>query len=241
MLIPKPMNEIRLNKYIADSGVSSRRQADELILAGRVRINGEIVRKLGSKVCSDAHVSVDDKLIQPKTKKVYLALYKPKGIISSASDELGRKTIIDLIPSNARLFSVGRLDKDSEGLILLTNDGDFANKLSHPACKVEKIYLLTLNGSKGQLEQVPHQFIEGFMTDGQLMKADRVKLLNKEGDRSIFEVVIHQGYNRQLRKMAAKLSLKVLSLKRIQIGSLIIGNLQPGESRHVSKEEVLGG
>jgi len=232
------VNSIRLNKYIAMAGICGRREADELIVKGAVRINGNVISKLGTIVNNDDKVEVNGKEIHLVKNKIYIVLNKPKGIVCTSNDELGRKTVIDIVNSKERLFTIGRLDKDSEGLIILTNDGDFSQKLSHPSNVVEKEYQLTLLGGDDTVEKVVEKFISGLKIDKHLMKVRKVELINANQNNYTFKIVLHQGYNRQLRKMSEALQLKVVSLLRVRIGKLKIKNLKSGNYCSFDPKEV---
>lgn len=239
---------IRLNKYLSDSGCCSRRKADEHILAGDVELNGRIVRELGIKIDPDKDsVKFNGQLVEGEQKLVYYALNKPKSVVSTASDEHGRKTVVDLVPEKPRVYPIGRLDENSEGLILLTNDGDFAQKLSHPSFEHEKEYELKVKkqGSKiqadGDIEFIRKSFLNGLRIDDKLMKATKadIKLLNSK--HYLLNIVLVTGHNRQLRRMCAKIGLEVLTLARVRIGKLALHSLkiEPGQYREISPSMVL--
>lgn len=228
----------RINKFLADAGCCSRRQADEFIKEGRVKINDKVA-KLGEMVGVKDQVKFDSQIITINSDLEYYLLYKPKGYICSSKDELGRKNCTNLIKTDKRLFTVGRLDKDSEGLIILTNDGYFAESIIHPSKKIEKVYEIELKGEN--LDKVTRQFTQGILIERICMKADKVEVITISKDKGIFNVSLHQGYNRQLRRMSASLDLEVLSLKRISIGNLKIDNLKSGEFRKLDPRRCRGG
>ena len=238
---------IRLNKYISDCGICSRRKADEYISSGKVSINGQLAI-VGQKVDPEKDdVLLDGKsIVKCEGDLVYYALNKPRGIISTASDENNRKAITDLVPKEPRVFPVGRLDKDSEGLILLTNDGDLTQKLTHPSSEHEKEYFVKGVSQKGHevsIENLTKRFLNGISIEGRLMKADGVE----EGHESpglkhfSFVVVIHTGYNRQIRKMCDKIGLEVTKLKRVRVAKLKLDDLDigPGEYKIVKKDDIV--
>ena len=230
----------RLNKYIASSGICSRRKADELILEGKVRVNDKIVDQLGFYVREKDRVYVDNKLVKPQ-KLEYYKFYKPAGYITSSDDEKNRKTIYDIIPQELHhLKPVGRLDKDSTGLIILTNDGEFINEMTHPSIKVPKVYLVHIKGkftpddAKQMLEGI---VIESDSGDKKVAYAETLPLeINNKT--SEIQVVLYQGINRQIRKMFAKLGYEVESLKRVQHATLTIEGLKRGQVKQIKPKQV---
>jgi len=230
--------KIRLNKFIAICGVASRRKADELIQKGRVAVNGEIVEKLGIKVDPEKNViEVDGKRITYKEKLVYLALYKPKGYIVSLKDPYNRPKVMDLLPDfKERIFPVGRLDYDSEGILLLTNDGELAYRLMHPRYKIERIYRVEVKGIPGseKLEKLE----KGIPLYGKRTAPSKVKLITKKGKRALLEIKLYEGRKRQVKLMFLAIGHPVLKLKRISFGGITIKGLKPGEWRHLSKNEI---
>lgn len=227
----------RLQKVIAESGLTSRRKAEELIQAGKVKVNGQIVTELGTKVSNKDRVEVNGKPIEKEQKEYYL-LNKPRGVVTTTQDEHHRKTVIDLIPTKARIYPVGRLDYDTTGVLLLTNDGEFANILMHPNDKVEKVYMAKLNGIiKG--EQI-NKLKEGIELDGQIVKASRVKLkkVNEKTNTCMVQITIHEGKNHQVKKMFNAVGHDVLKLKRERIGFLDLKGLKSGEYRKLNHKEV---
>lgn len=227
----------RLQKVIAASGISSRRKAEELIVDGKVKVNGKVVTELGTKVSGKDIVEVNGKVISKEEKEYYL-LNKPRGVITSTSDDKDRKTVVDLINTKARIFPVGRLDYDTTGLILLTNDGEFANIMMHPKNQIDKIYIAKVKGLiKG--EQI-NKLKEGITLDNQLLKASRVKLrkTNLETNTSIVEITIHEGKNHQIKRMFESVGFPVLKLKREREGFFQLENLKSGEYRKLTPKEV---
>lgn len=228
---------IRLQKYLADAGVSSRRKCEQLILQGRVQVNGKTVTEPGTKVEGSEEIRVDGRIIRPGHKKVYILLNKPKGYISSVKDQFSRKTVIDLVSGiSERIYPVGRLDYDTSGLIILTNDGEFANMLMHPRNEVEKVYRAEI---KGMLSEDDIERLENGLDIGWHVTAPAcVRIIDKSAERSVVEITIHEGKNRQVRKMFDAVGHPVLRLKRTAIGGITAGNLAEGKWRHLSKAEI---
>lgn len=227
----------RLQKVIAQAGIASRRKAEELIKDGKVKVNGEVITELGTKVKESDRVEVNNKPIEKENKEYYL-LNKPRGVITTTSDEHGRKTVTDLINTEARIYPVGRLDYDTTGAIILTNDGEFANILMHPSNKIDKVYLAKLEGIiKG--EQI-NTLKNGVMLDDILVKASRVKLkkVNKESNTSMVEITIHEGKNHQVKRMFESVGFHVEKLTRERIDIFTINNLKSGEYRKLTPKEV---
>ena len=227
----------RLQKVIAASGIASRRKAEELIKNGHVKVNGEVVTEMGVKVDNSDSISVDDKILEKELKEYYL-LNKPRGVITSTSDDKNRKVVTDYINTNARIFPVGRLDYDTTGVLLLTNDGEFANILTSPRNKIDKVYLAKLEGIiKG--EQI-NQLKDGVIIDGNKYKATRVKLkkINKEKNTSMVEITIHEGKNHQVKRMFEAVGYHVSKLTREKFGDFTCDNLKSGEYRKLTIKEV---
>lgn len=227
----------RLQKVIAEAGVASRRKAEELISAGRVKVNGKVVTELGTKVTGKEEIEVDGNLLAREEKEYYL-LNKPRGVITSTSDEKGRKTVVDLIDTEARIYPVGRLDYDTTGVLLLTNDGEFANILMHPTNKIDKVYLAKLKGIiKG--EQI-NELKDGVKIDGVMVKASRVKLkkFDPEKNSSMVEITIHEGKNHQVKRMFEAVGFKVDKLTRERMDIFTTTGLQSGEYRRLTAKEV---
>ncbi len=226
----------RLNKFIASSGLCSRRKADELIAEGKVFVNGKKVTELGFSVEEKDKVVIDGKLIRP-VKHEYYKFYKPAGYITTADDEKGRKTIYDLLPENMySLKPVGRLDKDSTGLLILTNDGDLINQLTHPSAKVPKIYIVTVEAKmhKADFEKMA-KGIE--IEPGKIAYAD-ISVLESDNRHTTMQIVLFQGMNRQIRKMIEYLGYEVKSLKRIQHATIQLEGLKRGEFKPIKPAQI---
>ncbi|MFA5157751.1 MAG: pseudouridine synthase [Patescibacteria group bacterium] len=231
------MTNLRLNKFLSQSGVTSRRNADDFIKSGRVFINGEKA-SIGCIVSDNDSVTVDKKPVKLPDQFQYYALYKPAGLITSLTDDQG-PSIRKLIPKETRLFPIGRLDKDTEGLLILTNDGDFANELSHPSFTKEKVYHLEYGGKPTNIgkEGIIRQFLKGIMYNSKRYYVDKARFIGG----SKIEVTLHQGKSRQLRIMAGKIGLEVKSLKRVAIGKLKLSSLKisPGQIAKISKRNII--
>ena len=230
------MSGTRLNKYIASSGLCSRRKADEIIESGVVNVNGKIVKELGFIVQEKDKVFVNQKLVRP-SRHEYYRFYKPAGYITTCDDEKGRKTIYDLLPDNMLgLKPVGRLDKDSTGLLILTNDGDLINELTHPSIKVPKIYIVTV-----EARVHPHQLQEmaaGIEIEkGKVAYAD-VMVLEADNKHTMMQITLYQGLNRQIRKMFEHFAYEVKSLKRIQHANITLDGLRRGEFKPIKPQQI---
>lgn len=229
-------NYVRINKFIATNGIISRRKVDEYIEQGRVTVNGITIRKQGFKVDPDKDkVSVDGEIIKTNARKVYILLNKPQKVISAVSDDKNRKTVVDLVKTKERIFPIGRLDYDTTGLILLTNDGELANRLMHPKYKVDKTYLVHL--SKPLEEKHRKKITNGVFIDNKKTEPAKIKLINKD-DHSKILTSIHEGRNRQVKRMFEKFGYKVRKLHRTKYGKLKLGNLKEGKWRKLSNKEV---
>lgn len=231
------MKKLRLNKFLSNSGVASRRKCDEIIASGKVTVNGKVVTEIGSQINEKKDkVMVEGKAVCLPSSFVYIKLNKPKGYACTASDEKGRKTIYDLVDCEERLFSIGRLDYNTEGLIILTNDGDFANKVSHPRYDVEKEYRVTIEGKIKESELAVLR--KGVVVDGQKMPPAKVKLLSQDENISKISVVINEGQNRQVRRMFEAIGREIKLLKRVRIGSVRLGGLSRGQWRDLTEDEL---
>lgn len=228
--------EERLQKLLSAAGVASRRKAEELIREGRVRVNGNTA-KLGDVADRREDViEVDGKVLpKPRTKR-YLLLYKPRGYVTTLSDEQGRKTVAELVADcGERVYPVGRLDLGSEGLLLMTNDGELANRMMHPRHEVDKTYIAYVTGYRDGADDLLRRPIE---LDGRPIREPKVRLISRKGDVAVLEVVIHEGRNRQVRRMCEAAELKVTRLKRVAEGCLRLGDLAPGKWRELTDEEL---
>lgn len=228
---------MRINKYLALCGVGSRRKVEEYILNGDVKVNGKVVTLLSTDINPKSDkVSYLDRDVALPMRYVYYKFNKPKGYICSAKDEKGRKTIYDLVKVDNRIFSVGRLDYNSEGLLLLTNDGDFANKLTHPTNHIDKEYVVTIEGeiTEGELAVLR----AGVVENGKRMPSAKVKLLGYQNKLSRLSVIIDEGQNRQIRRMFEAIGKKIVLLKRIAIGGLRLGGLERGKYRPLTDKEL---
>ena len=226
------MEEIRINKYIASCGVCSRRSAEEFVLSGRVKINGQVVTELGTKVNDEDIVEVDGKKISLEQEKIYIMLNKPRGYVTTSKEQFSRPSVLDLLKIPQRVFSVGRLDMDSEGLLLLTNDGDFANKIIHPTKHIAKTYEVVLK------KEIANEDIErlkrGVDIGGYITKPAIVEEINSKN----IIITIYEGKNRQVRKMCEAVGNKVINLKRIAIGNLKLENLETGKYLLLNESDI---
>ena len=230
-------NKIRLQKHLSECGIASRRKAEELIEQGKVKINGHIAF-LGAKVDPKRDkVTVRGKAVVPVNEKIYIMLNKPRGYITTMRDELGRKNVSELTAdAGARLFPVGRLDRDSEGLLIMTNDGDFANKLTHPSSHVNKTYRVTVRGNAEE-EQIL-QMKEGILLDGKKTLPCDCFVAERKTDRTVLIFIIHEGRNRQIRRMCEAVGLEVMRLKRTEITGVKLGMLPQGKWRPLNEREM---
>lgn len=230
------MSGTRLNKYIASSGLCSRRRADELIESGVVFVNGKRVTELGFSVQQKDKVFVNGKLIHP-VRNEYYRFYKPAGYITTSEDEKGRKTIYDLLPENLHhLKPVGRLDRESTGLIILTNDGDLINELTHPSVKVPKLYRVSINGKITQNDI--DKMYKGIEIEPGKKAYAEVDVLDIDNNHTVMEVMLYQGLNRQIRKMFKSLGFEVLTLKRIQHATLNLDGLKRGDVKPIKPQQI---
>lgn len=229
---------MRLQKFMARCGVASRRKSESIIKEGRVKVNGIIVTELGTKVDKGKDIiEVDNKKIQLEENYVYIILNKPVGYITTVDDEFDRKKVLDLLENiEERIYPVGRLDYDTSGFLLLTNDGDLAYKLTHPKYEVNKKYMAKVEGIP--TESKLKQFRSGLEIEDYVTSKAQVKIISKSEISSNLEIIIHEGRNRQVRKMCAKIGHPVLELKRIEMGEIKLGNLKEGIWRHLTPKEV---
>ena len=228
----------RLHKFLARAGIASRRQGEKLIREGRVMVDGIVVDTVG--VCIDpgkVQVTVDGRLVQPPDRVRTVMLHKPAGYVTTMADPQGRRKVTDLLEDQAeRLFPVGRLDYDATGLLLLTNDGELANRLMHPRYKVPKTYRVTVAGNFDQESQ--KRLLAGVRLDGRLSIPNQVRVVKHSADRSVIELTIREGKYHQVKRMCALVGYQVVKLKRIAYGPLRLGRLGPGDWRDLSQEEL---
>ncbi|GAB6987605.1 pseudouridine synthase [Nocardioides pyridinolyticus] len=229
---------IRLQKLLAQSGVASRRKCEELMLDGLVEVDGEVVTRLGTKVDPrTAVIRVDGKRLPPISEKVYLVLNKPRGVVSTMSDPEGRRNLGDLVADRPeRLFHVGRLDTDTSGLIVLTNDGDFAQRMAHPSYEVDKTYVAEVEGEV--YRRIAKQLLEGVTLEDGPVTVKKVRIVEASAQRSIVELVIHEGRNRIVRRLLDHVGHPVRRLTRTAIGPVVLGRLQSGEMRELTLDEL---
>jgi pseudouridine synthase len=228
---------VRLQKFLAEAGVASRRASEDYILTGRVTVNGQRVTQLGTKVdAAHDQIMVDGKLVRAK-RKVYLALHKPAGCVCSRKDERGRHTIYELLPGEwANVQSVGRLDYDTEGLLLLTNDGELSLRLTHPRYGVKKVYQVHVTG-RAEMDQI-EAFTRGIHDEGELLRAQKARIHEATKGHTIIELELTEGKNREVRRMCAAVGLTVEQLVRIQVGKIKLGELRPGRWRTLTDTEI---
>ena len=228
----------RLQKVIANSGYTSRRKAEELIKCGKVTVNGEVVKELGTKVSGNDTIIVEGKTLEVSGKKVYYLLNKPRGVISSVSDEAGRSTVVDFIKTNERIYPIGRLDYDTTGLIILTNDGELANKLMHPSNGVEKTYIAKIKGilDKEAIDKLKR----GVVVDDRRVKIVRFKVKKKDivKETSLVEITIIEGRNHIVKNIFKVLGYDVVKLTRVSLDFLTIDGLKSGDYRELSIKEI---
>lgn len=231
-------NEIRLQKAIAMSGIASRRKAEELILKGVVRVNGEVVRELGTKVSPQDQITVNNQAIQKEENFVYYLLNKPRGFVTTTDDQFDRPTVLDIVKDKNRLYPVGRLDMDTTGALILTNDGNFTHMLTHPSYEMEKTYRVSVEGN---LDYDITNALKAGLTvknvDYKPMKVKRIKYI-KQKDRTAFDIILQEGKNRQIRTLMDHFNVPVIRLHRYAIGDLNLDDLKIGEYRRLKPFEV---
>ena len=227
----------RLQKFMAACGVASRRKCEEIITDGRVKVNGTVVDVLGTTVDPQRDVvTVDGRKITRPVGPVYIMLYKPDAVVSTASDPEGRKTVLDCVSPESRLYPVGRLDYHTEGLILLTNDGEAAYRLTHPKYEIEKEYIAVIKGQVSRPEILKLQ--SGVVIDGVKTAPSKVAVVDMSEHTITLSVIIHEGRNRQVRKMFEAIDKEVIKLTRIRMGELFLGNMSVGDSRELNRVEI---
>lgn len=231
-------SKIRIQKYLSENGIASRRKAEDMVKSGQIKVNGQIA-SIGQKVVAGKDkVSVNGKLVHlNKNPKKYIMLNKPRGYITTMHDEKGRKCVADLVKDvQDRIWPIGRLDKESEGLLIMTNDGEFANKIAHPSKHVGKVYRVTIKPSISDSQIA--KMCEGMEIDGYKTEPAFVNIVAEESDRVVVEITIFEGRNRQIRKMCEKLNLNVARLKRVSIGGIALGGLPVGKWRYLKNDEI---
>ena len=228
---------IRLQKVLAAAGVASRRAVEEMIVKGRIKVNGKVVKELGTRIDPEVdQVQVDGRPWQLDPDRIYFAFHKPKGVVSTMADENGRPCLADYFMGFDRVFNIGRLDADTTGLLLMTNDGDLANQLAHPSFGVEKLYVAKVRGKITRVEM--QRLKDGVKLDDGLAQADSARVIDQNEQTSLVEVVLHSGKNRVVRRMFDAIGFPVLELTRKSFGPMRLGNLKPGQFRELSKLEV---
>lgn len=228
---------MRLQKYLAEAQVASRRKAEEIILEGRVNVNGKKVTELGTKVESEIdEITVDGKKVEICEKMVYIMLNKPEGCVTTVKDQFGRKSVIDYVKDiGERVYPVGRLDYDTSGLLIITNDGELTYRLTHPKHNIEKTYIAEVD--KVPDEEAMEKFRNGIIIDGRKTAPAKIKII-KKSKLTTLNIKIKEGRNRQVRKMCAAIGCNVIMLKRIATGNLELGNLEKGKYRYLTDEEI---
>ena len=234
------MEEMRLQKYLASCGVASRRKCEELILNGKIEVNGKVITELGTKVNPEKdEVKYNGRVVKLEEEKIYILLNKPIGYVTTAKEQFGRDMVLDLVKVDKRIVPVGRLDMYTSGALILTNDGDFVNKLTHPSHEINKTYNVTLKGivTKEDIEKLQNG-VE--IDDGYITKPAKAKILKIDEEKKIsrVQITIHEGKNRQVRKMCEAIGKRVLALHRCKIGNLDVKDLKLGEWRYLSEKEV---
>ena len=228
---------MRINKYLATCGVASRRKCEEYISSGRVCVNGQVTRNLACDVNEQTDVvQLDGKTVCLQQEFEYYILNKPKGYISSVLDDRGRKVVTSLIYTNSRIFPIGRLDYNSEGMLLLTNDGDLMNKLTHPKHAIGKTYVVKILG--GIRQDIVKKLEAGVVIDGHKLQPCQITILNKEPNKTTLQITIYEGRNREIRKMFESVNKQVVALERIKIADFEMKNLKRGEYRKLTKQEI---
>jgi len=233
------LEEIRLQKFLAEAGVASRRKSEELILNGKIKVNGKLITELGTKVNPEKDkIEYNNKIVQIEKRKVYILLNKPIGYVTTVKDQFQRDSVLDLVKVKERLVPVGRLDMYTSGALILTNDGDFVYKVTHPKHEINKTYTVTL---KGIIEKTKvDELRKGIDIGGYITKPAKVKILKTDEEKNIsrLEIVIHEGKNRQVRKMCEAIGYKVLALHRSKIADIGVKDIELGKWRYLSKNEV---
>lgn len=230
--------KIRLQRFLANAGVASRRASEKIILSGRVQVNGRIVRELGFKIDPDVdEIKVDGKICHKEQRHIYIMMNKPAGVVTTVKDPFGRPTVIDIIKGlKERVYPVGRLDMDTEGLLILTNDGEVTYRLTHPKHEVEKTYLAHVKGMVTRRQILMLEM--GIKLEDGLTAPAKVRIVKRIGDSTVLEIKIHEGKKRQVRRMCSAIGNPVIHLKRTHIGNLSLNNLKPGQWRFMTAKEI---
>ncbi|HHW02719.1 MAG TPA: rRNA pseudouridine synthase [Thermoanaerobacterales bacterium] len=230
--------KIRLQRFLANAGVASRRASEKIILSGRVQVNGRIVRELGFKIDPDVdEIKVDGKICHEEQRHIYIMMNKPAGVVTTVKDPFGRPTVIDIIKGlKERVYPVGRLDMDTEGLLILTNDGEVTYRLTHPKHEVEKTYLAHVKGMVTRRQILMLEM--GIKLEDGLTAPAKVRIVKRIGDSTVLEIKIHEGKKRQVRRMCSAIGNPVIHLKRTHIGNLSLNNLKPGQWRFMTAKEI---
>ncbi len=231
--------EERLQKFLAEAGIASRRKAEELITAGKIKVNGQVITALGTKIDpqKDEVLYLDKQVSKKEVEMVYIMLHKPEGYVTTAKEQFGRPGVMDLVRDvKTRIFPVGRLDYDTSGLLLLTNDGDLTYKLTHPKHDVEKTYIAKLYGTPDDMDL--QKFRRGVFINGRQTKPAKMQIIEKGERQSTVEIILHEGRNRQVRKMCEAIKHPVAQLKRVATGELTMGNLPKGKYRRLTMKEI---
>lgn len=228
---------IRLQKYLAEAQVASRRKSEEIIIAGRVSVNNKVVTELGTKVESDSDVvKVDGKVVRICEKMVYILLNKPEGCVTTVKEQFNRKSVLDYVSDvKERIYPVGRLDYDTSGLLILTNDGELTYRLTHPKHNVNKTYIADVD--REPTEEDMKKFESGIVIDGRKTAPAKIRII-KKGKLTSLEIKIHEGRNRQVRKMCSAINCNVINLKRIALGDIELGNIEKGSYRELNENEI---
>ena len=227
---------MRINKYLSNAGIASRRKVEDYIISGRIKVNGITETNLARDIQENDIVELDGKVVRTNEVLEYYMLNKPKGYLSTVSDDRGRKTVVDIINSKTRIYPVGRLDYDSEGLLILTNDGELTNRLTHPKHNISKTYLVSINSDISDIEL--DKLRNGVVIDGYKLHKCFIDVLQKNTNITKMQITIFEGRNREIRKMFQTINKKVIFLKRIKIADLSIGSLKRGEYRRLNLKEV---
>ncbi|HHW67878.1 pseudouridine synthase [Defluviitalea raffinosedens] len=234
----KKTAEVRLQKFLADAGIASRRKAEEYILQGKVKVNGQVVTSLGTKINPDQDiVYYNDKKVEIKKKKIYLLLNKPENYVTTVNDQFNRPTVMNLLHSvPERVYPVGRLDYNTSGLLLLTNDGDLTYKITHPKHHIDKVYLATVKGIPSEASL--NKLRRGVVIDDYKTAPAKVEMIHTSSNNATLQITIHEGRNRQVRKMCEAIGHPVIRLKRIAIGKILLGDLPVGKYRSLTPKEI---